>query len=212
MKILCWNVRCLRSLWAIWRLQHMLKIYRLQIVFLMVTKLNAGRMEKVQRRCGFHNSFEVTADGTRRRLSLGWNDGQLVRLRSFSKTHIDIEIYGDNVETWNLLRTLGRCSDVPWLVGGKFNDILYAFEKNGGLPRDEGPWFTWETSNVKERNIRERIDKGVATSNWVQLFLNFSLCHLLDSFSNHCLLFIQMEHDDLGRKKKDEFVLKHNGL
>lgn len=58
--------------------------------------------------------------------------GQLVRLRSFSKNHIDIEIQEnkentrckftgfyeafdvrDKVETWNLLRTLRRSRDLP---------------------------------------------------------------------------------------------------
>lgn len=59
---------------------------------------------------------------------------------------------------------------------GDFNEILYAFEKNGELPRDERrmedfqdalvdcglydmgfsvPWFTWERGNLLTMNIRE---------------------------------------------------------
>lgn len=49
-------------------------------------------MEKVRRICGFHNGFEVFADSTHGGLKLGWNGGQLVTLRSFSKNHINIKI------------------------------------------------------------------------------------------------------------------------
>jgi hypothetical protein len=64
-----------------------------------------------------------------------------------SKYHIDTEIteadgfvwrftgiYGDPHEkenTWRLLRTLKHQSDKPWLCAGDFNEILYAWEKEG---------------------------------------------------------------------------------
>lgn len=106
----------------------------------------------------------------------------MVTLRSFSKDFIDVDIqenvgssiwrwtgfYGspyirDRGRTWDLLRTLGNHQNMPWLVSGDFNEILYAHDKKGGLPRDErgreefrnvledcgledigfsGPWFT----------------------------------------------------------------------
>ncbi|KAH1107353.1 hypothetical protein J1N35_011121 [Gossypium stocksii] len=86
-----WDAQPRRATTAIQRLQHMLKIYRSQIFF-METKLNVDHMEKVWRRCGFQNGFEIPTDGTCGGLTLGWNGGQLVTLRSFSKNHIDIEI------------------------------------------------------------------------------------------------------------------------
>lgn len=126
----------------------MLKIYHLQIVLFIETKLNANRMERVRKRCGFFNGIDVPAEGSRGGLSLGWNEGHLVNLKSLSKNHIDVEIQDDKgkhrrlftgfygapdvrnkVETWDLLRRLGRNNSLPWLVGGDFNDILFAHEK-----------------------------------------------------------------------------------
>lgn len=70
----------------------MLKIYNPQIVFFMETKLPASRMENVRRLCGFLNGFEVSAEGSRRGLSVGWNSSRFITLKSFSKNHIDVEI------------------------------------------------------------------------------------------------------------------------
>lgn len=83
-----------------------------------------------------------------RGLSIGWNRGHLVTLKSFSKNHIDVEIQEkkgnprwrfmgfyraldvrDKAMTWDLLRRLRRNNSLPWLVGGDFNDILFANKK-----------------------------------------------------------------------------------
>ncbi|KAA3460789.1 reverse transcriptase [Gossypium australe] len=213
----------------------MLKIYHPQIVFFMETKLNVRRMEKVRRRCGYFNGIDVPVEGSRGGLSLGWNGVHLINLKSFSKNHIDVEVqeeegkpcwrftgfYGDpevrnKAVTWDLLRHLGQNNSVPWLVGGDFNDILFAHEKRGGLPREEarmeafrrvledcfledivftGPWFKWERGRVEERNIQERLDRGVATDSWIQTFPNFSLRHLPHSFSDHCPLLVDTESE-----------------
>ncbi|MBA0818435.1 hypothetical protein Gohar_021253 [Gossypium harknessii] len=87
-------------------------------------------------------------------------------------------------ESWNLLRRLCNQVEYPWLVCGDFNEILYGYEKKGGLAREErrmeafrkvledcslvdvgysGNWFTWERGNLPETNIQERLDRGVAT-------------------------------------------------
>lgn len=49
-----------------------------------------------------------------------------------------------------------------------------------------GPCFIWERGRVLENNIRERIDRGVATDAWVQLFPSYSLRHIPHSFLDHC--------------------------
>ncbi|MBA0845642.1 hypothetical protein Goarm_022211 [Gossypium armourianum] len=39
--------------------------------------------------------------------------------------------------SWNLLKKLGQDRNHPWLVSGDFNEIMYSFEKYGGIPREE---------------------------------------------------------------------------
>lgn len=75
------------------------------------------------------------------------------------------------------MRQLGNDGEIPWVVCGHFNEIMYGFEKKRGMPREEermkafhtvlkdcnlmdlgfsGNWFTWE-----RRNYQKRISKNV---------------------------------------------------
>ncbi|KAA3462404.1 reverse transcriptase [Gossypium australe] len=113
-------------------------------------------MERIRRRCGYTNGFDVEADGSKGGLSLAWKKGIQVTIISSSRNHIDslIKEKQDNKErrfmcfygnlfpnercnTWNLLRQLIRIRSHPWIVCGDFNEILYSFKKRGGAPREE---------------------------------------------------------------------------
>ncbi|KAA3486785.1 reverse transcriptase [Gossypium australe] len=205
MKTVCWNVRRLGSPRAVRRLPNLMKQYNPQMVFLIETKLDQKRMERARRRCGFINGIDVEAEGTRGGLCLAWKDCIEVTLKSFSKWHIDVMVKEDNKQeewrftcfygspyvkdqnlVWNLLKRLSCDCKCPYLVAGDFNEIMYSFEKRGGLPRDQnkmevfrdtleechlmdigysGAWFTWERGNLPETNIRERLDRGLQMRN-----------------------------------------------
>ncbi|KAJ8761865.1 hypothetical protein K2173_005576 [Erythroxylum novogranatense] len=124
--------------------------------------------------------------------------------------------YGNHEErlrsdSWDLLRTLKTQSNNLWIVMEDFNEITYGFEKQGRRIRpirqmtefrnalDEcglidlgsrGPWFTWETGNTPRTNIRERFDRGVATSSWREIFPDCEINHLPHSISDHCPLLL----------------------
>ncbi|KAA3468935.1 reverse transcriptase [Gossypium australe] len=114
-------------------------------------------------------------------------------------------------ESWNLLRHLNGDCNVAWIVMGDFNEILSSYEKKGGRLRLErqmqdfrmaledcnlfdlgfvGRWFTWERGRFKNSNIRERLDRGVANSEWMDLFPDYQIEHLSHSFSDHCPLLL----------------------
>ncbi|KAA3488820.1 reverse transcriptase [Gossypium australe] len=151
MKILSWNVRGLGNPRAVRRLRHSLKLHNPQVVFFMETKINKFKMEKVRQSCGYQFGIDVEYLGSRGGLSLAWR----IILQNFSHCHIDVIVnedggkkwrltgfYGspytnERDEAWNLLRRLRNQGEYPWLVYGDFNEILYSFEKKGGLPRDE---------------------------------------------------------------------------
>ncbi|XP_016747354.1 uncharacterized protein [Gossypium hirsutum] len=51
-------------------------------------------------------------------------------------------------------------------------------------------WFTWERGGFVFTNIRERLDRGVATLSWVNLFPGYRLEHLIHSFFDHYPLLL----------------------
>lgn len=92
-----------------------------------------------------------------------------------------------------------------------FNEILYSFEKKGGLLRSErnmagfrsaledyglsdlgfrDRWFTWERGHYQATNIRERIEKGVTSIAWWNLFSGYLVEHLSHTLSDHCLILV----------------------
>ncbi|KAG8493308.1 hypothetical protein CXB51_010696 [Gossypium anomalum] len=110
----------------------------------------------VRRSCGFLNGIDIEAEGSRGGLCLAWKEDIIVILRSFSKNHIDAMVKEKNTneewrftgfygspyvnnknDSWNLLRKLGEDQSHPWLLRRDFNEIMYSFEKSGGILREE---------------------------------------------------------------------------
>ncbi|KAA3490114.1 reverse transcriptase [Gossypium australe] len=248
MKSLSWNVRGLGSPRAVRRLRHLIKQQNPRMVFLMETKLDKKRMEMARKSCGLVNGIEIEAEWTRGGLCLAWKDDIEVTLKIFSKWHIDVLVKEDGIQeewqftglygspylrdqnlVWNLLRRLNQECNYPWLVAGDFNEIMYSFEKSGGLPRDQrrmevfrdileecqlmdigysGVWYTWERGNLPETNIRERLDRGVANGKWINLFPLGSIQHIPYSTPNHCpLLIMQIDSQEI-----EVFTLKPGRL
>ena len=100
--------------------------------------------------------------------------------------------------SWTLLRHLCLKMDLPWLCVGDFNEITKAEEKKGGAPRQErqmrefrsaldfcgfrdlgfvGPPFTWCNKHFEGEMIWIRLDRGVATPSWFELFPTVRLPH-----------------------------------
>ncbi|GMI83525.1 hypothetical protein HRI_002021800 [Hibiscus trionum] len=230
MKLLSWNVRGLGKPRTVGRLRDFLRDVNPSVVFLIETKLHADVMLKVCKRCGFPNGIEVGSRGRSGDLCLAWRNGCQISLRSFLVRHIDFMVFDDGSgqwwrctgfygapkeqnrrASWNLLRQLNDLPNVPWLIIGDFNELLFSFEKSGGRIRSQrqmddfrealedcsladigytGRWYTWEKGHFVETNIRERLDRGVANPGWWSLFPDFTLSHLSHSFSDHCLLLL----------------------
>ncbi|KAA3464780.1 reverse transcriptase [Gossypium australe] len=113
------------------------------------------RMESIKRQCGFMNGIEADAIGSKGGLSLGWREGLSLTLKSYSKSHIDVEVeeeneakswrfmgfYGapiahDIMESWELLKVQQCGNNKPWLVAGDFNEILFSFKKNRRIRKE----------------------------------------------------------------------------
>ena len=123
-------------------------------------------------------------------------------------------------ESWALLKLIRDRSTLPWLVVGDFNEIACASEKEGGSSRQRrqmklftetlnwcglrdmgfvGPRFTWLYQTADGGQIRERLDRVVASSAWAERFREARVHHLSNSASDHSVLAL---HFFLKQRKR----------
>ncbi|XP_074328097.1 uncharacterized protein LOC141666010 [Apium graveolens] len=117
-------------------------------------------------------------------------------------------------EAWRMLKQLAIDFVLPWCIIRDFNDMMTEDEKKGGRchPRAllngfsettmecglldlgfTGDKFTWERCRGTERWISERLDRGLATSEWRSLFPEAEIkVHAL-STSDHLPLCLQLD-------------------
>ncbi|XP_057249396.1 uncharacterized protein LOC130590838 [Beta vulgaris subsp. vulgaris] len=128
-------------------------------------------------------------------------------------------------QTWTLIRHLCEETGLPIIFGGDFNEILSYDEKEGGANTErreithfrevmdscrlrdlgyEGQWWTWERGRSSNTRVRERLDRFVATSDWLELFPQATVTHLLRYKSDHCPIVVRLsprrKHQGAGRR------------
>ena len=119
-------------------------------------------------------------------------------------------------DSWSLLRDLSRRYSLPWVCIGDFNEILKAEEKQGWLDRPErqmqgfrdtldfcrlkdlgytGFPFTWCNRRPGDHNVWVRLDRGVATVDWLLKFPTIRVHHLEAFHSDHRPLFLAADSE-----------------
>ncbi|KAL8128213.1 hypothetical protein AgCh_014971 [Apium graveolens] len=114
-------------------------------------------------------------------------------------------------ESWDLIRNLSHASELPWCIIGDFNDMLCVGEKRGGRvhPRHlmegfrktiedcnlldlgyQGEWFIWEKSRGTVRWMQERLDRGLANKEWMELSATVQVMEV--STSDHLPLYLTL--------------------
>jgi len=117
-------------------------------------------------------------------------------------------------KTCDLLLDLSRHNDLPWLIGGDFNQVLFHFEKRGGVSKSQaildmfgetleacglydlgftGYDFTWENRREGADIIEERLDWLCASIEWSMLFPDAEVFHLDESLSDHLPLLLKLK-------------------
>jgi hypothetical protein len=95
------------------------------------------------------------------------------------------------------------------------NWLLYSEEKSGGNPLDpnlttsfkntinhcdlqdlgyKGNIFTWTNRQQGEQLIESRLDRFLATTNWITMFPNYNNNHLLRYQSDHCPILLEFSN------------------
>ena len=125
-------------------------------------------------------------------------------------------------ESWFLLKSIKDMSHLPWVAIGDFNELVGLCEKEGGGNRPAaqmisflndinwcgfrdlgfvGPKFTWLYQRKDGTQIRERLDRALATEDWKDKFPSAKLYHLSSSVLDHCPLSLHL----FGKAKKEKF-------
>ena len=114
--------------------------------------------------------------------------------------------------------------DLPWICVGNFNEIIKVEEKVGGVLGRErlmiefrealdfcgfrdigfvGSPFTWYNNRIDEMVTWIRLDRGVAIPSRSQLIPTVRVHHVEGSLSNHCLLWIRSDYENIGFYKRN---------
>lgn len=148
-----------------------------------------------------------------------WKNSLKIEVVYFSQNHIDATVFMEEreerwrltgvygylegnmkIKTSELLRSLYRDNQEPWLCFGDFNLMLSVMEKQGRNPPNQhhveacrealaccelmeienvGTQFTWVNGQVGEASIQAKLDRFVATQAWRELFNEAEAHHLL---------------------------------
>jgi exonuclease III len=154
MKILGYNGRGLQGAAAIRALLSLQKRSDPDVLFLSETHLDEWPAECLRRKLKMDFKEVVRSDGRSGGLLLLWKKEVKISLRFKMKYYIDVNVehshdftwrftcfYGEpkwqeRHLTWQHLHDLHSQSNLPWLVMGDINEILYSFEEGGILDRN----------------------------------------------------------------------------
>uniref|UniRef100_A0A2N9FFZ2 Reverse transcriptase domain-containing protein n=1 Tax=Fagus sylvatica TaxID=28930 RepID=A0A2N9FFZ2_FAGSY len=128
-------------------------------------------------------------------------------------------------ESWDLLRRLNAQLKLPWCCMGDFNELVRIEEKQGRHTRSEsqmqlfrdvldecgfvdlgftGPKFTW-TNNRPGDMTWERLDRVVATPDWLLRFPSARVSHLEGRWSDHKPIWVSTETAVIPKRKPFRF-------
>lgn len=133
---------------------------------------------------------------------------------------------GNKHLTWQLMRHLKEEGENKWICAGDFNEVCFSSKKSGGAVSDwsrmedfrsaidecglfdlgyNGHKFTWSNNQEGSNHIEERLDRFLASYEWVTIFENYAVEHLLRKSSDHCPILLDIQPPLDTRKKKRIF-------
>jgi exonuclease III len=131
-------------------------------------------------------------------------------------------VYGEPkaAERHHMWTTLSRIKDnanAPWLMLGDFNETMWQHEHFSETKRSESrmkdfrrvlshcglhdlgcigtPW-TYDNRQKERKNIRDRLDRAVASHSWANLFPDAKVSNLISTRSDHLPILIEYEKNN----------------
>jgi hypothetical protein len=117
---------------------------------------------------------------------------------------------------WETLRRLCAVSALSWLVLGDLNEAMWGYEHFSASSRPErqmenfrdalsdcdltdigfcGVPYTYDNHRSGDANVRVRLDRVVADSNWRDLSAEAKVHHLVTPRSDYCPLLVELKKD-----------------
>ncbi|KAA8517934.1 hypothetical protein F0562_015408 [Nyssa sinensis] len=177
MKLISWNCGGLGNPRAIRALHDLVKREAPILIFLLETKIPARRFDKLKFDLGFPIGIAVDSCD-----AVVEEEG--VRKWRISGFYGSLDISG-RTESWDFLRMLksrGMASTPNWQLRAfreVVNDCGFRDLGFSGFP------FTWSNNRVHPNTVLKRLDRFLATTEWVNLFPNVSADHLIIYDSDH---------------------------
>jgi hypothetical protein len=239
MKILSLNCQGLQNAPTVRALSDVRRRYNPDVIFLSETHLDDFPAKGLRRKLQMDYKIVNPSNGRSDGVLLFWKKEIKLQQIFSAPKYIDVQIsendklwrltgiYGepkweDKYKMWDKLRELNASQNLPWIVIGDFNEILFSHEKEGGNPRPpsfmqafqdaltdcdledlgfSGDNFTW-----KRGRIRERLDKAVANGEWNIMHPGAVLQHLEYTKSDHrpILLDTDYKHIAVNQGKKSK--------
>ncbi|CAH9109059.1 unnamed protein product [Cuscuta epithymum] len=231
MSIVSWNCRGLGNLATVQVLSDLVREQKPIVIFLLETKAGYRRVNEVFCGLGFRKGQVIESAGRSGGLALYWRDEVSINILDSNQFYIDCSIRihegddywrltgfygipdrGRRKESWEMLKDLAHRSDLPWMVIGDFNDIMFASEKRGGLPqplwqmrgfreaiwasglRDfpfDGYQWTWERGRGSSNLVEEKLDRILVNEEWHLRFGNARAFSLEGVTSDHLMLIVK---------------------
>ncbi|KAL9679594.1 hypothetical protein QQ045_017460 [Rhodiola kirilowii] len=170
-----------------------------------------------------------------------WIDGWDITLLSYSQSHIDVLVKGEaefyltlfygsprvqgRVDSWDLLRSLKKDSNKPWVVAGDFNEIMYSWEMEGKRRRQnwqmlnfrncledcelldmsyKGEKFTFTNRRKNDQEVKARLDRVVANQAWRKAFPKASVQHGFANCSDHTPIVLNLAGTRKSKRRKPD--------
>jgi exonuclease III len=129
----------------------------------------------------------------------------------------------------NDLSCVNNCSNSSWLVFGDFNLVLTNEEKSGGNPIEpnittsfrntlchcdlqdlgfKGCIYTWTNNQQGDQIIHSRLDRFLATSDWILNFPNYTNTHLVRYKSDHHPILLEFSNTTANRFNNKQGYIK----
>jgi endonuclease/exonuclease/phosphatase family metal-dependent hydrolase len=216
-------------------LVHLSQVWSPSFVFLCETRQSINKMRCLRHRLGLKGFVGVSSDGLSEGLALFLHEKLNVEVQSFNERFVDAYIR-DSANTpqwrltcvhgeprienryrmWDALRHLKSQSNLPWLVVGDFNEILWLEEHFSNSPRPvpqmeafrealsdynltdlgfAGTPYTYDNKRSGQANVKVRLDRAIACLAWRDQFADSMVRHLTSPVSDHCPVLVKIQKE-----------------